>query len=350
MNETIEMLTQISKEHMKAIQITQPGNYHLVELPRPKPGSGDVLIKVAAVGICGTDIHIFKGEYEATYPIIPGHEFSGTIIEVGKRVKYFKPGDRVTADPNIPCHRCPACQHGYANQCENLEAVGVTRDGAFAEYVICPEEVVFHIGEMPFRIAAMVEPLACVVWGIKRVQIQLGDEALVFGAGPMGCMVAQALRNAGATRVVMSDLIDWRLELASRLGASKVVLGPDAFDAIKSINPNGFDIVVDATGVSHVLEKAFAFTRPRGKVWVFGVVPPGEKIYFTPYDVFRKDLSIIGSFAVNKTFPEAIKLIQGGLVKVEPLISHQLPLEAFGDAIHLAQKDPRRMKIQVQME
>ena len=154
---------------MKAARIEQPGQGIVTEVPEPVPGADDVLIKVRAAGICGTDLHIFKGEYEATYPIIPGHEFSGVVVAVGANVKNFRVGDRVTADPNVPCGRCPNCQRNEPNQCQNLQAIGVTRSGAFSEYVIAPEGNVFQIGDLSYSAAALVEPLACVVWGIKRI-------------------------------------------------------------------------------------------------------------------------------------------------------------------------------------
>jgi D-arabinitol dehydrogenase (NADP+) len=332
---------------MRAVQITKPGEFHFTEVPIPKVGDQDVLIRVAAAGICGTDIHIFKGEYEAVYPIIPGHEFSGTVAEVGKDVKYFMPGDRVTADPNIPCHRCGKCKRGYFNQCENLEAAGVTRNGAFAEYVSVPEGVVFPIQDIPFREAAMIEPIACVIWGLKRVDPQPGDSALIFGAGPMGCLVTQALKTSGVSPIIVVDKIEWRLDIASKLGATNIFKMSQIDQLVSELNQLDFEIVADATGVGQVLENAFQYVKPRGKLWVFGVVAPAETVRFSPYEIFRKDLSIIGSFAVNQTFTEAISFLKSGAVKVNPLISHQIPLERFDEAIHLAQYDPRRMKVQL---
>jgi 2-desacetyl-2-hydroxyethyl bacteriochlorophyllide A dehydrogenase len=314
---------------------------------KPTPGPGDVLIKVAVAGICGTDIHIYHGEYEAVYPIIPGHEFSGVVAAVGDGVKWVRPGDRVTADPNIPCNRCPACQRNEPNQCFDHQAVGVTRDGAFAEYVVVPEEVVCPVGEMPFDVAAMVEPLACVVWGLKRIEVPPGASALVVGAGPMGCQVLQALKHAGAAQVVVTDVVPSRLTMAQELGASAAVLNDGNMPGLTEMAPYGFDLVVDATGIPQVLERAFEFVRPRGTVWVFGVCPPEERVSFVPFDVFRKDLRIVGSFAVNRTFTGAIALIQGGAVQVQPLISHQIPLDRFGEAIEIAQHDPGRMKVQL---
>jgi 2-desacetyl-2-hydroxyethyl bacteriochlorophyllide A dehydrogenase len=242
------------------------------------------------------------------------------------------------------------CQRNEPNQCQQLAAVGVTRDGGFAEYVSVPSSNVFPIGELSYKAAALVEPLACVVWGLKRVQVQPGDSVLVLGAGPMGCLLMQAVRQAGAAQVVVTDVVPARLEMARSLGATDVVLSDQNEGArLKTIAPQGFDIVADATGYSRVLEQAFEYVRPRGKVWVFGVCPPDEQIAINPYQVFRKDLSIIGSFAVNRTFHESIALIQSGAVQVEPLISHVLPLDDFIKGLEIAAHDPGRMKIQFEM-
>lgn len=331
---------------MKAAQITRPGEALVASLPEPNIGADDVLIQIRSAGICGTDLHIFKGEYMATYPLVPGHEFSGDVVGVGQNVTNFKVGDRVTADPNIPCNRCSFCQRNEPNQCRNLRAVGVTRDGGFAEYVCVPEGNVFSIGEMSYSAAALIEPLACVVWGLKQVEVQVGDMALVLGAGPMGCLVAQGLKSAGAAQVVVTDVVAWRLALAESLGASATVLADQSQRArLNSLAPDGFDIVVDATGIPAVLETAFEYAKPRGKIWVFGVTPVGTFVKFPAYEVFRRDLKIIGSFAVNRTFPQSIALIQSGAVQVEPLISHQLPLNDFVRGIELAEKDPRRVKV-----
>ena len=335
---------------MKAGKIEAPGRAEYASADMPQVGPDDVLIHVHAAGICGTDIHILKGEYEAQYPLIPGHEFSGVVAAVGEQVTRYEVGDRVTADPNIPCNRCAACQRNEPNQCHNLAAVGVTRDGAFAEYVVVPEGNVFAIGDMSFAAAAMVEPLACVAWGLERVRIQPGASALILGAGPMGCLLAQAIRSGGASKVVVSDVVPHRLVLVSQLGATHTLLADDKQEQrLNAIEPGGFNLVVDATGLPHVLEGAFNYLRPRGTLWVFGVTPRDSRISFMPYDVFRKDLTVVGSFAVNRTFQESIAMIQGGLVKVEPLVSHTLPLEDFAEGFKLAQSDPTRMKVQYQV-
>jgi 2-desacetyl-2-hydroxyethyl bacteriochlorophyllide A dehydrogenase len=333
---------------MLAAQILSPHKTRVTEIEEPALKANDVLIETKRAGICGTDLHIWDGSYAlANYPVVPGHEFAGVVAAVGKDVTKFKVGDRVSADPNLPCNTCIFCKRGQYNQCLNLQAVGVTRNGAFARYVAAPEEVVYSIGDMGFSQAALIEPLACVAWGMKQVQIQRGDNVLIFGAGPMGNLMLQAVKSAGAASVVMIDKEDWRLELAKQLGATQTVnaaeLSPKIF---RDLAPYGFDIVADATGVVSVIEQTFTYVKPGGKVWVFGVANSDAFAKFSPYDVFRRDLKIIGSFALNKTFPESIAMIQSGAVKVEPLISHQLGLEQFEEGLELAAKSPTRMKVQ----
>jgi 2-desacetyl-2-hydroxyethyl bacteriochlorophyllide A dehydrogenase len=332
---------------MQAGVFHQPGSLTVQDMPEPMLGAQDVLIAVQAAGICGTDIHIFKGEYEARYPLIPGHEFSGVVAAVGAEVERFRPGDRVTADPNVPCGRCYFCQRNEPNQCRSLRAIGVTGHGGFAQYVSAPDGNVFPIGDLSFEAAALIEPLACVVWGLKQVEIQPGDSVLLFGAGPMGCLLLQAARCAGAARVSVVDPVPARLDLARSLGSTDAHLPGDTLGAaLAAHEPYGYDVVVDATGLPAVMEAALAYTKPRGKFWVFGVTPTGAQVRIPAYEVFRKDLKIIGSFAVNRTFPQAIALIQSGAVQALPLISHRLPLSEFARGFDLAQHDPARMKVQ----
>ncbi|MEM7538886.1 MAG: zinc-dependent alcohol dehydrogenase family protein [Chloroflexota bacterium] len=332
---------------MKAARIVAPNQTEVVDLPTPSIGSDDLLIQVKASGICGTDIHILKGEYElAVFPMVPGHEFSGDVVAVGENVTRFKVGDRVTADPNIPCNRCEACQRNEPNQCENLAAVGVTRDGAFAEYVSVPESVTFPIGDLSYSDAALIEPLACVAWGLQRVQIQAGNRVLLFGAGPMGCLLAQAISAAGASQVDVTDVNPARLAVMEELGITHTILAGELPKKAKAFAPKGYDVVVDATGVPAVIEQTMRYVRPRGKIWLFGVAPDDAMASFSPYEIFRKDLSLIGSFAVSRTFHEAIMMINSGKINLAPLVSHTLPLDEFEEGLRLAREDPNRMKIQ----
>lgn len=333
---------------MQAARILAPKQGEVTRLEPPTPGPDDVLIEVRRAGICGTDIHIWHGDYAlARFPLVPGHEFAGVVTAIGDNVTRYKIGDRVTADPNIPCLVCSECQRTAFNQCHNLQAVGVTRNGAFARFVSVPERSTFPIGDLSFAAGALVEPLACVVWGLKQVRITPGDQVIIFGAGPMGCLLLQAVKRAGAATVTVVDRSERRLELAKKLGAHHVLqadgLSPEQ---TRDIAPDGFEVVTDATGVPKVIESLPAYARPAGTLWIFGVAPESATASFKPYDIFRRDLRIIGSFAINKTFQEAIALIRGGAVELEPLVSHTIPLSDFTEGLHLAEHDPERMKVQ----
>ncbi len=331
---------------MPAAVFDSPGQTRVTSLPVPEPGPGEVLIEVARAGICGTDIHILKGEYELSrFPLTPGHEFAGTIRAIGSGVLERTVGERVTADPNIPCLACSECHRSAFNQCLRLQVAGVTRAGAFARYVAVPERVVYPIGDLPFGEAALIEPLACVAWGLRRIRVNAGDRALVIGAGPMGCLLMQALKAAGAVQVAVIDLARHRLQLALDLGAD-LAITPAETDQLQRFAPQGFEVVADATGVPEVLAGSIRHARAGGTVWVFGVAPDNALMSVSPYEFFRRDLTLVGSFAVNNTFQDAITLIESGAVKVAPLVSHVLPLTDFDEGFRLAQHDPDRMKVQ----
>ena len=335
---------------MRAGRFLGPGRAEVATVPVPVPGHAEVLIEVARAGVCGTDLHILDGEYElARFPMTPGHEFAGTIVALGDGVRHRRLGERVTADPNLPCGRCPECQRGAVNQCHELAVVGVTRDGAFARYVAVPESVVVPIGDLSFAEGALAEPVACVVWGLERVPVRAGDRALVFGAGPMGCLLVQALKASGAAVVAVVDVARARLALARTLGAD-LALTPDELERLRAFAPLGFEVVVEATGVPAVLEGAIDHARPGGTIWVFGVAAGDARARVSPYALFRKDLAIVGSFAVNQTVPAAVALLQGRALNVAPLVSHVLPIERFAEGMRLAAHDPERMKIQFALD
>lgn len=191
---------------MKAAVIETPGRVVVQEVPDPQPAPDEVIVSVALAGLCGTDLHIYAGEINSVYPIIPGHEVVGTIAEVGDGVTDLTPGMHVTFDPNIPCGQCHFCRRLRFNHCLNWQGIGVTRDGGFAERVAVPAKVIYPIGDLPFERAVFIEPLSCVVYGLQRATPALGDRALIFGAGPIGLLLMQAIQRAGAAQVVVTDL------------------------------------------------------------------------------------------------------------------------------------------------
>ena len=220
---------------MKGIIFRDVNVIELADLPDPTCQPDEVVLKVATCGICGTDLHVSKGEYIEKYPIIPGHEFSGTIVEVGRDVNHLKVGDRVTADPNVFCGYCEYCRNEQANHCSNWHGMGVNRDGAFAEYVNVPARNCYFVPEnLTDSEAAFIEPLACVAYSMRRLRVWPGDKILIFGAGPMGLLLLQALKKYGSSQVVVVEKIANRLEIAKQLGCSQAIIaGPDQSDALK---------------------------------------------------------------------------------------------------------------------
>lgn len=319
---------------MQAVIFPQAERLSVERVPDPTPARDEVIVQVSRCGICGTDVHIYRNEYMSDFPLIPGHEFGGVIVEVGSDVTDLKVGQRVAVDPNLYCGHCDFCRNEQANHCTNWQGVGVTRSGGFAEYVNVPARACYLLPEgMSDQQAAFIEPLACVVHAMKRFRILPGESLLILGGGPMGMLLLQALRHNGAAQVVVVEKQPQRMELARSLGASVVVpVGPDQDAQLKEIAPRGFGVVVDATGIPAVIEHAFTYLRPRGQYLQFGVAPNHAKVQISPYDLFRNDWTILGSFALCYTFLPAISMLANGVVNVEPLVSDIVPMSSFGDA------------------
>ena len=332
---------------MQAVVFTAPETVTVQQVPDPSCMPDEVVVKVAASGLCGTDLHIYHDEYMSDFPVIPGHEFGGVIVETGKEVTDFKIGDRVAADPNLYCGHCYFCRNEQANHCLNWQGVGITRPGSFAEYVAVPARATYSVPDnLTDAQAAFIEPVSCVVHALKRLRIWPGDEVLIFGAGPMGLLLVQAFRHSGASQVVVVEKQPDRLTLARRLGVTAAIAaGPDQ-EALRDLAPYGFAIVVDATGVPAVIEQAFAYLKPRGQFLQFGVTPRDATVRLSPYDIFHRDWTIIGSFALCYTFQPAIAWLANGVVDVMPLISHNLPLSDFPRAL-ASFADGKTLKVQL---
>ncbi len=327
---------------MKSATIERPGSVRIHDLPDPQPGPNEVVVRVMASGICGTDVHIYRGEYLGDYPIVPGHEFSGVVEAVGNEVTRLKPGDRVAVEPNISCDSCTACRNNRQNFCENWTAVGVTRAGGMAELVTAPEKVVFDIGSIPFDQAAFMEPLSCVVHGIENVGIRLGDRVAVIGTGPIGMLLIRTARAWGAGRFSASDLSSERLAAAAADGVEETTTD------ISSLPSDRYDVVIDATGAPPLLKEAVRIARYGGRILMFGVAPQGQTATIEPFRIFRKGLSIFTAYTSRRNSLQALELIGTGKVKVDDLVSHRLALASFEAGIHTIEKRTENaMKVMV---
>lgn len=314
--------------HMKAFVIEEKYKCSIQDIAIPVPANDEVLIKVMAVGICGTDAHLYKGEYDNPYPTIPGHEYSGIIEAVGKDVKHFKIGQRVAADPNIYCEACDNCKQNKQNFCLDYKGLGGKVSGAFEQYMVINHRSVFDIGDLDFTTAAMAEPLSCVIHGHDNARPGFGEKILIFGSGPIGLMHLQLCKYDGAFSVTVVDLKQENLDLAKNLGADHTVLSSaNLSENLKEISADGFNLIIDCTGVSSVIEKGLTYLANEGRFLIFGVCPEESRVQISPFDIFNRELKIIGSFSLKKTFKASLDMLKAGLVKTDCLIGEKILLE-----------------------
>ncbi len=316
---------------MRVATVERPGEVTTGERPDPRPGPGQVVVRVGACGICGTDLHIADGEFPPSpYPLVPGHEFSGEIVQTGPGpTADLRVGDRVAVDPSLFCGYCDACSAGRGNLCANWGAIGDTVDGAFAEYVSVPAGNCHRIPDsMSFREAALIEPLSCAVHGTRRIGVAAGEQFLLTGAGTMGLLLQQLLQRGGA-HVTMVDYNTERLAIADILGARATATSVAALDG------RGFDAAVDVTGVPAAIEEAMATVRRGGRFLVFGVAPEEARVSVSPFRIYNDEITIVGSMAVLHSFRAARDLLVSGAVATAPLLTHALPLDRYPEALDL---------------
>lgn len=319
---------------MKAAIFHKPGHLQLEEVKMPEIKEDELLIKVKACGICGTDRHIFKGEAPAANNIALGHELAGIVEKFGTKVTGFKPGDRVVVDPNIFCGECFYCRQGEVNLCENLKAVGVTQNGGFAEYVAVPAGNVYLLPEsLSFEEGAMVEPVSCCLRGIDRANIRPGDYVLVLGGGAIGLILAQLARAAGAAEVFISEPKEYNRQLAKNLGFNHVY-GPNIIkEKIAEKTQQGVDLVIEAVGSKVTTQESFRLIRKGGTIVIFGVAPEEETVDIYPFDIYKRELTIKGSYVNPFVSERAIKLLAAGKVNVKPLITDKHSLEKLPELL-----------------
>jgi len=324
---------------MKAMRLESVGNLFVREVDEPRPGPDDLLVRVEACGICGTDRHLLLGEFPSSPPVTIGHEFSGIIEAIGTDVRGFEIGGRITGDPNISCGRCPQCMAGRVNLCRNLQAIGIHRDGGFAEYVIVPQKQAFSIPlDLDPMHGAFCEPLACCLHGVDMAEIRTGSSVVVLGGGVIGLLVVQLARLAGATTVILSTRQESKRRLAEELGATASV-DPSSSDIIEEITgpnglvPGGVDVVIECAGVAETVEQTTRLAKAGGTVVILGVMPQGAKVQIEPFDILFRELRVLGSFINPFVHRRAADLVASGAINVEKLISRRVSLDEAPDVV-----------------
>ncbi|HSS62296.1 MAG TPA: zinc-dependent alcohol dehydrogenase family protein [Candidatus Limnocylindrales bacterium] len=316
---------------MKAVVIEEPNEVVVRSVADPRPSAGEAVVKVEACGICGTDIHVIRGEFEPTrYPIIPGHEFCGEVVELGAGVQNVRVGDFVAVDPSLFDGTCVQCRAGRFNLCENWNGIGVGRtNGACAEFVSVPATSAFRVPDgIPRHWATLVEPLSCAVHGLDQVDAEVAKDWLIYGAGTMGLLLLQLARDSGAGRLDMIETNVKRHALALRLGAERVATGADELD-----RPRGWDVVIDATGVVPAIEDGIGRVGRGGTFLMFGVAKTDAVARFSPFRVYNDEVRIVGSMAVLHSFERALALFSKGVINSDALITNRFPLDQYSAAI-----------------
>jgi len=315
---------------MRAVIWEEPGKLTVTEAADPAPGHGELVIRVGRCGICGTDVHIADGEFPPTpYPIIPGHEFAGRVAAVGTGVPPgWREGERVAVDPSLFCGYCPACHAGRGNLCANWNALGDTVSGAFAEYVAVPAANTYRIPDsVDDAQGALIEPLSCAVHGLRRIGPVTGVDVLLTGAGTMGLLLLQLLRNAGAGSVSVVDRKESRLAAAKAVGADSIATDVAALDR------GPFGVVVDATGAPAAIEAGFATLDRGGRLLVFGVTSGDATVSLSPFRIYNDEITVLGSMAVLNSFGAAADLMAAGTIDTAPLLGQPYTLAEFPEAL-----------------
>lgn len=319
---------------MKALLLSQYKHLEIANLPEPKLGAGEVLVSVAACGICGSDVHGYDGSSGRRIPpIVMGHEAAGTIAALGAGVSGFAEGDRVTFDSTIFCGDCNNCRRGDVNLCDNRQVLGVScaefcRPGAFAEYVAVPSRILYRLPEnLSFHEAAMLEAVSVALHGVSLGQISKGSTALVVGAGMIGLLTLQALRAAGCSTVYVADLDSTRLKLALAVGATEVLSSEkDMVEQVMQLTGGvGFDVVIEAVGRNETVKASIESVRKGGTVVLVGNISP--EVTLPLQKVVTRQIRLQGSCASAGEYPRAIELLASGAIQVKPFITAVAPLE-----------------------
>lgn len=336
---------------MRAAFVVEPYRVEICEVDIPQIGPQEVLIRVRSCGICGTDYSIYIGKYSRDFlPLIPGHEFSGEIVEVGEDVVGLKRGDRVTADINMGCGICFYCKRGQKLTCPEFKQLGIHTNGAFAEFVKAPFAQVHKLPEnIDLDTGAFVEPISCAIHAAKAMEVSLGSSVAVIGDGVLGILHTQIAKLRGAAPVILIGKHPERMKKAELMGVDYLIdiNKTDPLREVKRLTEDrGADFVIESVGTSHTYELALAMVRPGGRVAAFGITEVEAKIAVKPFDFVLSELSMVGSCAgVGNDWPDAIKLLEYNRIDPRPLFSLKVPLEGLEKALVEVKENRNLLKV-----
>jgi L-iditol 2-dehydrogenase len=322
---------------LKALVIDRPHEIAFRDVEPPACGPGDVLVRSHKVGLCQTDAEILRGDLDSRwvrYPVVPGHEWSGTVVDVGADVTGVEPGDRVVCEGIIPCHRCPRCRAGETNLCENYDHLGFTRPGGGSELVVAPQEVVHVLpNSVSFDTAVLIEPASVVLRGLERARPVPGERVAVIGIGTLGSLALRLARLYSPAELVALGIRDEELELARRLGADRVV------NVLREEAEPGFDLVLETAGATSAVELALRIPREGGRAVLLGIAGEGRSLALEPDRLTLRDVTAIGTVSyTTASWSRMVALVSGGLVDLEQIVTHRFPAAQFERAFELLER------------
>lgn len=337
---------------MKASYFLGNKTFEVRDIEIPTPKANEVVVKNMVAGICGTDVHIYHGEAgsaDVTPPIVLGHEYSGEVVAVGDAVGTLALGDHVTIDPNIYCGECEYCRNDQKQLCTGMQAIGVTMDGGFAQYSVVPAAQAFKLDpSVPYDVASMAEPIACCIHGIDLINMKIGSSVCVVGGGAIGLIMVQLAKLAGASKIVISEPNKKRRETALSLGAVAGIdpTASDYFENFTENLPTGADVVIECAGNNFAVKNAFEYAKKGATVMLFSVPKVDATFPISLFDLFKKELTIKGSFVNPNTHKRAVDLLNSGKLDFSSIITHQYGVDQLEEAI-LMQMNEESIKVVV---
>jgi D-arabinitol dehydrogenase (NADP+) len=334
---------------MKAIVYSAPREFTLDEVADPVAGPGQVVVRSTMAGVCGTDLHIHEGGFFTRFPLTPGHEIAGEVLSWGPDVEGFRPGQQVVVDNASACGHCPECGRSDPLFCRNFLSLGVNAAGGFAEQVLTRADKVFDADDLPIGLAVLAEPLACAVHGMDVLDLKPGADVVMIGSGTTGLLLAQLLIHGGAGRLTVAGPTQFKLELAKQFGVDRVVQvsrrdAAATAETLREMAPGGYDVAIDATGSPAVVQTLPGLVRDNGTVLVYGMTDAEDRVSWSPYDIFRRQLTVKGSFAQVNCFDKSLAMLRSGRIQHDGLITHTFPLNRYGDALAAVRSDPTCLK------
>jgi D-arabinitol dehydrogenase (NADP+) len=343
---------------MRAVVYDTPGEFFVRTVATPEPGPGEVRIRMTAAGMCGTDLHLHEGQFLANFPLTPGHETVGVVDGLGPGAaidgagRELVLGQQVVINPNSSCRACAYCDEDRPWLCDGFAGIGSSTPGGFADYVLAPSAQVFDATGIPLDLAVFAEPAACIAHLMDRLDPLTGTSVIVLGAGPTGVLLTQFLLLHGAETVALADPNEFKLRTATQL--ADIVThrvershARGSFEEITRARGGAFDVVIDATGRADVIEALPLLARNGGRIVYYGVADETDLVSISPFEVFRRELTIMGSFTEVDSFPDALAAFRSGAIRTDGLITHRYPIDAYAEALEAMRTDRSAHKIVV---